>query len=293
MGERLYEIDAGRWDTEFDRATQQSALAALEAGKVLVLPALGFALSPTEQQELLSPTVLASGKNVSFVPSTGTLRGTSLEGVQRQSLQEMMARCSQQVLDLMAGLLPTYASRLVAGRTSFRPAEIAGRPSSWRKDDSRLHVDSFPSSPVRGDRILRLFTNVHPAGGTRTWRLGEPFENVARRFVPAIRPPLPGSGRVLLWIGVTKSRRSLYDHYMLGLHDRMKADLQYQAHADQITHDFSAGSTWVAFTDQVSHAATAGQYLLEQTCYLPISAMADAEQSPLRILERLTGRRLL
>lgn len=290
---RFYEIDADRWDTVFDRATQQNALAALEEGKVLVMPALGFSLSPAEQQELLSPAVLASGKNVSFAPSTATLRGTSLEGRQRDSLKEMMARFSQHARQLMAGLLPMYASALVAGRTSFRPAEIAGRPSSWRKDDSRLHVDSFPSSPVRGDRILRLFTNVHPGGRTRTWRLGEPFEKVARCFVPTLRPPLPGSGRLLQWIGVTKTRRSLYDHYMLGLHDRMKADLQYQAHADQITHDFSSGSTWIAFTDQVSHAATVGQYLLEQTCYLPTSAMAEAEQSPLRILERLVGRRLL
>jgi hypothetical protein len=79
---------------------------------------------------------------------------------------------------------------------------------------------------------------------------------------------------------------------MLQLHDRMKADLDYQSGADQTTYDFPAGSTWMAFTDQVSHAAMTGQYLLEQTFYLPVASMMDKSKSPLQILERLTGQRL-
>ena len=54
----------------------------------------------------------------------------------------------------------------------------------------------------------------------------------------------------------------------------------------------SAGTTWVAFTDQVSHAAMAGQYQLEQTFLLPVDAMMDENRSPLRVLERQFGRRL-
>jgi hypothetical protein len=49
----------------------------------------------------------------------------------------------------------------------------------------------------------------------------------------------------------------------------------------------------MAFTDAVSHAAMAGQYQLEQTFLLPVGAMLDEQQSPLRILERLKGRPLL
>ena len=37
---------------------------------------------------------------------------------------------------------------------------------------------------------------------------------------------------------------------------------------------FSAGSTWVCFTDCVVHAATAGQFALEQTFYVDVEAMA-------------------
>ena len=37
----------------------------------------------------------------------------------------------------------------------------------------------------------------------------------------------------------------------------------------------------------------AGQYQLEQTFLLPVDAMLDAARSPLRVLERLKGRRLV
>ena len=100
--------------------------------------------------------------------------------------------------------------------------------TSWRKDDTRLHVDSFPSNPMRGRRLLRVFHNLNPNGQPRSWRVGEPFEDFARRFLPAIARPLPGSAAVLHALHITKSRRSAYDHYMLQLHDRVKADMAYQ-----------------------------------------------------------------
>jgi 3-deoxy-D-manno-oct-2-ulosonic acid (Kdo) hydroxylase len=57
--------------------------------------------------------------------------------------------------------------------------------------------------------------------------------------------------------------------------------------------DFPSGSTWIAFTDAVSHAAMAGQYQFEQTFLLPVAAMVDETRSPLRILEQLKGRQLV
>ena len=69
----------------------------------------------------------------------------------------------------------------------------------------------------------------------------------------------------------------------------MKLDGQYQQEVLQNELRLPAGSTWVAYTDQVSHAATAGQHAFEQTFYVPIGAMVDELKAPLRILERLTG----
>jgi len=72
----------------------------------------------------------------------------------------------------------------------------------------------------------------------------------------------------------------------------MKEDETFQRTSAQTAIDFPAGSTWLAFTDQVSHAAMSGQYQLEQTFLVPVAAMSDPERSPLRVLERITGRSL-
>jgi hypothetical protein len=265
---------------------------ALESGEVLFLPALVFGVAPSELR-LFSPGLVATAKNVSFDPRSGQLGGTSLEGTDRTRLNDLIARFSVSASTLVGQVLPAYRDRVEVGRTSFRPVEIAGRASSWRKDDTRLHIDSFPATPVHGKRILRVFSNVNPHGRTRVWRLGEDFESVARRFAKLMRMPLPGTGWLFRLLHVTKSRRSAYDTLMLQLHARMKADTVYQEGAPQTRVDFPPGSTWVAFTDQVSHAAMAGQYQLEQTFLVPLAAMLDEQRSPLRILERLVGRPLV
>ena len=264
---------------------------ALESGNVLFCHDLGFDVQRGETR-LFSPTILGSAKNASFDPSTGRLDGTTLAGHDAESLAGMMRRFSDAASGLVEALCPAYCGRLGRGRASFRPAEIAGRASSWRKDDTRLHVDSFPATPSGGRRILRVFSNVNPEGRARTWRVGDDFEAVARRFAPRLRLPLPGAGHLLALLRLTKSPRTAYDALMLQLHDCMKQDDEFQSSSPQTRVDFPAGSTWLTFTDQVSHSAMAGQYQLEQTLLLPVDAMKEPERSPLRVLERLKGRRL-
>jgi hypothetical protein len=41
------------------------------------------------------------------------------------------------------------------------------------------------------------------------------------------------------------------------------------------------------------HAAISGQYMLEQTIHLPVTALYNPESSPLATLERLCGRPLV
>ena len=280
-----------RWDTPADAAEQALAVDALEQGSVLLLPALPFVLQGNEAR-LLSPALEGKGKNISLDPATGRVRGTEAGADEQRLLQGLLQRYAAATRALLQHLLPGYAPALQQARTSFRPAEIAGRTISWRKDDTRLHVDSFPSSPTQGTRILRVFSNVNPGGQPRVWRLGEPFQDVASRFLPGLRPPAPGSSALMHWLHITKRRRSAYDHYMLGLHDAMKADADYQARVPQVTHAFEPGCTWLVYTDQASHAAMRGQYALEQTWHLPVAGMHEPARSPLRVLERLTGRAL-
>jgi hypothetical protein len=284
-------IPITRWDQPCSMDAQQDAVRALESGSVLLFPQLPFPVQEGEVR-LLSPAVAGESKNVSLDPASGTLRGSDADEAEQQVLRGMMMRFATLSRTLICNLFPHYEAQLQQARTSYRPIEVAGRESSWRKDDTRLHVDSFPSAPTQGKRILRLFCNVNPGGQSRTWRLGESFQDVARRFVGTIPKPIWGSSTALNMLGITKSRRSPYDHYMLQLHDRMKADTTYQSEVKQRLYEFPPGSTWIVFTDQVSHAAMGGQYLLEQTFHLPVQSMMNAAQSPLRILENLLGRQL-
>jgi hypothetical protein len=288
---KVIEINRFSWSGTASTDAVQTAVPALEAGGVLLLPDLRFDVE-TPEALLFTPSILSSSKNASYDPSSGRVGGTTAAGADAETLARFIRRFSESAALLVQRLLPAYGNRLVRGRASFRPAEIAGRPTTWRKDDTRLHVDAFPATPSGGRRILRVFSNVNPEGRARSWRLGDDFEAVARRFAPQLRPPFPGVGHLLALARVTKTPRSAYDALMLQLHDRMKADEAFQKDSTQSRVDLPAGSTWLAFTDQVSHAATQGQYQLEQTFLLPVDAMLDADRSPLRILERLKRRKL-
>jgi hypothetical protein len=290
----IHSIHQKEWGFSLSKAEEYAALERIEDGHILFLPDLSFRLSPSEYLCLRSDIADPKSKNVSFNPETGFLRGSLCEGQEKEVLQGMMERFARQARTLIESLLPHYTTALQWGKTSFRPVEAEGRQAaSYRKDDSRLHVDAFASQPVQGRRLLRVFTNIHPEGKPRLWKVGEPFEKVAERFVPHLsqRPWIQRS--LLQKLGITKGYRTLYDHMMLSLHNGMKADRSYQQNVVAEEIAFPSGSTWVVMTDKVSHAVLSGQFLCEQTFYLPPHAMADPFKSPLGILENLLQKPLV
>jgi hypothetical protein len=246
------------WQGPFAQSIQRRAIDALESGRVLILPALRFVVALAEQRFLDAGSLGGSRKNISLDPDRATLGNSALPAADAIALAGMMQRYADGAVRLLAGLLPNYAPSLQRARTSFRPAEIAGRAYSPRQDDRLLHVDAFPTRPMGGRRILRVFSNIAPDGAPRAWRVGEPFPDFARTFLPRVRPPLPGSAVALQKLGLTTGRRSAYDHIMLKLHDAGKLDATYQAHGPRTEVSFPAGATWLCFTDQVLHAALAG-----------------------------------
>jgi hypothetical protein len=291
--EVLQPFQAERWDSAFDAAERTSAAQALEAGRLIYFPRLAFPIRE-EEFPLFSPAWLDhTAKNISYDPGRDQLKGTAASGAEREILRGMLARYAADTKALLEALFPAYRPFLQQARTSFRPSEIVGRKTSYRKDDQRLHTDAFPSRPTHGARILRVFTNLNREGVGRVWRVGEPFKPYAERFFPLVKPPLPGSALFLAALQITKGRRSRYDHVMLQLHDLVKKDLRYQKEAEQVQVVFPPGSTWVVFTDQVLHAAMSGQYLLEQTFHLPVMAQHNPSLSPLKVLEKLSGRPLV
>lgn len=257
-----------------------SALPSLESGKVLHLPE-HYYQSDCLNDALFSENILdGRHKNISYDIQKKRLGGIKNKDLESQ-LQPLMEGYALYARELVARLCPMYSDKLVWGRTSYRPAEIKGRVSSKRKDDTRLHVDSFAASPVNGLRILRVFCNVNPWGKPRVWHLGEPFEEVMHQFADKIPKYNPFFAKLLKYFKATKTLRSPYDHYQLQLHDRMKLNDDYQRTVSKKKVEFSAQSTWLVFTDHVSHAALGGQFLLEQTFYLNADSMLEPALSPL------------
>jgi hypothetical protein len=284
-------LEIATWSPAVSDAETNRYARELESGGVLVLPHLGFALTGDERKFLDVRWSDGKAKNIS-------LEGDAIKGAQGTAdeiaaIGSMVARFATQASTLVAALFPRYAPYLKRARTSYRPHPASGRNVSWRKDDARLHVDAFPSRPNRGERILRVFSNVNPNGEPRVWRVGEGFEAMATRLLPRVRRMLPGESGVLRVLHVTKSVRSEYDHLMLGLHDAAKADAGYQAKSPQQEVRFTPGTTWICYSDQVMHAAASGQFMFEQTIHLPLAALYEPQRSPLAVLERVTGRRLV
>ena len=245
METNIYQVDVNNWSAKFDSENQLATLQALESGKVIYLPRLAFRLLDNEKEFLTDEFAnrKMSAKSIKFAANQEKIWGVAIEGEQLNSLKAMISRYGQNAQILLANLFPQYRQALVPGNTSYRPVEAKDRAQSKRHDDRLLHVDSFPSRPSDGNRILRVFTNVHPAGRVRTWRVGESFQRVAEEFVPRIKPQLPGSAAMLQLLKITKSKRSAYDHYMLRLHDKMKLDDNYQSKTPSETVEFAAGAS--------------------------------------------------
>ena len=289
MESQIIEIDIAEWQVS---EPNPAWIAALEAGKVLYFPHLPFQLLPQENL-LLKPSIRdPKVRNISL-DQQGHLKGAAADTATQLSLAIMIGRFRAQAQSLIHSLLPDYKPYLRLAPTSYRPTKVETRAQSWRADDRRLHVDAFPSRPNYGERILRVFCNINPTDAPRVWRVGEPFETVAAKFLPRAKPYSRWQAKVMKVLHITKSLRSEYDHLMLQLHDGMKSDMAYQESAEQVTMPFAAGSVWICFSDQASHAVMSGQYMLEQTLHLPPDKQYDPEASPLAILTRLTGRKLV
>jgi hypothetical protein len=289
----LETFDIKSFDAKISEEMKRRAVDALEAGKVLFFPALSFPLS-TDELQFLSPDIVdPKSKNISFDIRKDTLGGTLCNSDDAEKLKAMIKRYALSSRSFLETLIPHYQPTLIQAKTSFRPVEIFGRKTSLKKDDTLLHVDSFPSSPTGGQRILRVFTNINQEGKPRVWRTGEPFEDVVKKIAPRASRPLSAAHLLLKLLKITKGLRTDYDHYMLQIHDAMKSDASYQMTVPQEEIQFPANSSWIVYTDQVSHAAMSGQHVLEQTFHLPAKGLYNKETAPLYVLEKFFDKALV
>ncbi|MGH9406381.1 MAG: Kdo hydroxylase family protein [Terriglobia bacterium] len=289
--------EAGWGPPERTAASARAYCRQLERGDILFFPSTPFALPEDDRNFLLGAkqTETSHHKNISYKPRQDRINGLARGSADESRLRAVMRVYSQTVADFLQRFLVPYAGHWRLDFASFRPIEEEGRDLPQSKRNDLLHVDSFPTRPANGDRILRVFTNLNPEQ-SRVWLTGDPFDvmvqnfggNEIGRIVKRARTPWRRFYRAALRL-VGRAGRPLYDELMLGLHHAMKRDPEFQRNSHKSRWEFPPGSTWLVYTDMVPHAVLTGRFALEQTFIVSRTAMVEPEKAPCNLLRELTG----
>lgn len=271
----------------------------LETGDILYFPAAPFELTAEERAFLLAQKQSGASyhKNISYRPGVDRLKG--VEQTDERAFVRMhaiMRAYSQRAIAFMTCFFPQYAKRWRIDFASFRPIEEQGRAVSLRSRNDLIHIDSFPSRPSYGDRLLRIFTNIHPER-PRVWVTSDPFEALAKQYAhQAGLPQVTAFGRLrsqalglLSGVGLPVVNRPEYDRFMLRFHHFMKENADFQRNCRKDRWEFPSGSTWICFTDTTSHSCISGQYALEQTFIVSRQSLVWPEKAPIAIMEQMAG----
>jgi hypothetical protein len=282
-----------------NRTASEDEYRRLESGDILYFPTTPFPLTADERELLLAQRQSGSfHKNISYRPVENRLRGVDQQDrAEWQRMHRTMRAYSTRAIAFTASFLARYANDWKIDFASFRPIEEAGRKVALRSRNDLIHIDSFPSRPSHGDRLLRIFTNIHPERA-RVWVTSEPFEQLAWQYAgKAGLPPRPGrlaglrskALRALSLLGMPVVDRPPYDQFMLRFHHYLKESETFQRDCPKARWEFPPDSTWIVFTDTTSHSCISGQYALEQTFIVRRKGLICPERAPIAILERITG----
>jgi hypothetical protein len=272
----------------------------LEAGDILFFPESPPLLPAEDRAFLVTQKQVDASfhKNISYRPLEDRLKGVDQQNAaERSRAHEIMRGYSQRAVNFMSTFLNRYAGSWRIDFASFRPIEESGRRVALHSRNDLLHFDSFPTRPSYGDRLLRIFTNIHPERA-RVWLTTDHFEALADQFAERIglhhKPSTFDTWkhltvRAAASLGLPIVDRPPYDRFMLRIHHAMKEDTGFQETCRKDRWAFPAGSTWIVFTDSASHACLSGQYALEQTFIIRRTSLAAPEKAPIAILEKLAG----
>jgi hypothetical protein len=274
----------------------------LEAANILFFPHAPFEIAPNDREFLLGRTQTSSAlhKNVAYRPAEDRITGLAKSEEQEAArLRVILKTYSQNATRFLGELLTPYAGKWKLDFASFRPLEERGRPARLHARNDLPHFDSFPTRPTNGGRILRFFSNINPKQN-RVWATSQTFEAIGPHFaqtlgLPSARsnnPVARGLRDLAKAIHFPGARRSPYDDFMHRCHNAMKEDATFRETCPKQRWEFPPGSSWMVFTDSVSHAVLEGQYALEQTFLISRAAMVEPQKSPIAILERIAGHSL-
>jgi 3-deoxy-D-manno-oct-2-ulosonic acid (Kdo) hydroxylase len=134
-------VDIASWRPSVSSDRTEELAQSLESGAVLVLPNLAFELDRDEQRFLDPKWSDGSAKNISF--DSGAVKGARGTPADLAALARMIGRFATCASDLIAALLPRYASHLKRARTSFRTQPATGRSVSWPSRRGPIEANAF------------------------------------------------------------------------------------------------------------------------------------------------------
>ena len=283
----------------------RSYCAQLEAGDILFFPETPIAISNDDLGFLLGHQQVGGSyhKNIAYRPLEDRITGfDAQDAASAERLRAIMRAYSKGVISFLRSFLAPYREQWRVDYASYRPEEEQSRDLALRKRNDLLHTDAFPTRPTHGDRILRFFNNINPQK-TRNWITTDTFDVLVEKMragkLNGRAVPLPSSmaanpvKRALKSVGlgavVPSLKRSPYDEFMMRFHNYLKENTAFQQNCPKQHWEFPPGSSWMVYTDTVSHAVLSGQFALEQTLIVSRAAMVVPEKSPYGVLARMAS----
>lgn len=299
------------FDSEAIDAPGSNAIAeALETNHIVYFPKCPIRLPSAETLQYLR-TVLPARlklKNVSYHPEADRVTGLKAEPDIAARLKLILKDHLADVTEFLHRHLDYLTADWTIGTCSCRPIQERGRNLKPHESNELVHLDAGAYGATDGDRILRFFVNFNEHED-RVWASKGPVQDIVSRFGREAGL-LDAQGR--LAVGVTKAATdhafsglvrglsrlnplarvldsSPYDRAMRRLHNYMKDSPEFQQ--DQRSYQeirFPPGSSWMVFTDSVSHASLSGQFALVTTIIVRRQRMRHPQYSPYSVLSALS-----
>jgi hypothetical protein len=191
------------------------------------------------------------------------------------------------------------------GTTSFRSIEEQGRKLKPRSSNELVHVDAGAYGATNGARILRFFVNIHPTRD-RVWGTKGSFQEIMNRHPELWTAARGGKPRVTidkgpldkLYSGLVGAVGKLYplmrvidsspyDRSMRRIHNFMKENPSFRDSREHYREiHFPPLSSWMVFTDGISHSVLTGQHALVTTVLVPLENCRTPEITPYHVLAR-------
>jgi len=291
----------------FDAATPQDVEDAMERAEVVFWQRCPIELPSEGDLEFMRtglPRELQV-KNISYHPESNSIPRFEADPAVRDRIERILRTHGQRVEAFLRRITPDYVPGWTLGTTSFRSIEEQGRKLKPRSSNELVHIDAGAYGATNGARILRFFVNIHPTRD-RVWGTKGGFGALLGRHRELVEAAKGGRDRVALDKGpldrlysgmVTALSKvyplfqvvdsSPYDRSMRRIHNYMKENSAFRDSREgyQEIH-FPPLSSWMVFTDGISHSVLSGQHALVTTVLIPLANARNPALAPFNVLAR-------